>query len=45
MVFCILFYLMHLDLNDAHCYLELCKDFVGNDGFSKVSDSFSKVNT
>ena len=36
---------MHTDLNDArHCYLELCIDFVGNDGFSKVSNSFSKVN-
>ena len=36
---------MHTDLNDAHCYSELCKDFVDDDGFSKVSDSFSKVNT
>ena len=36
---------MHTDLNDAHCFSELCKDFVDNDGFSKVSDSFSKVNT
>ena len=36
---------MHTDLNDAHCYLVLCKDFVDDDGFSKVSNSFSKVNT
>ena len=36
---------MHTDLSDTHCYLELCKDFVDDDGFSKVSDSFSKVNT
>ena len=36
---------MHTDLNDAHCYSELCKDFVDDDGFSKVSDSSSKVNT
>ena len=36
---------MHTELNDAHCYSELCKDFVDDDCFSKVSDSFSKVNT
>ena len=36
---------MHTDLNDAHCYSELCKDFVDDDSFSKVSDRFSKVNT
>ena len=34
---------MHTDLNNAHYYTELCKDFVDNDGFSEVSDSFSKV--
>ena len=44
-VFCILFYLSHTDLNDAHCYSELCKDFFDDNGFSKVSDSISKVNT
>ena len=35
-----------MDLNDAYCYSELCKDLiVDNDGFSKASNSFSKVNS
>ena len=36
---------MHTDSNDAHCYSELCKDFVDHHGISKVNNSFSKVNT